>query len=89
MNMLQTPAPAFDRAAIYRICVSGALDPKWSEQLTGMAIRCVPREGVAPMTVLEGKLADQAALVGVLLALHDLHLSMISIECLDVGAGPT
>jgi hypothetical protein len=35
------------------------------------------------MTILIGRLMDQAALCGVLNALYDLHLSVISVEFLD------
>jgi hypothetical protein len=42
----------------------------------------VGRDGQAT-TVLEGRLADQAALSGVLNTLYELHLPVISVECLD------
>jgi hypothetical protein len=35
----------------------------------------------AAATTLVGDLADQSALVGVLNALHDLGLSLVSVEC--------
>lgn len=77
---------AFDRSATYRICVSGLLGPNWNERLMGMAIRHVQREDEPPTTVLEGELVDQAALIGVLLALYELHMPMLSIECTSARA---
>ncbi len=77
---------AFDRSATYRICVSGLLEPNWSERLMGMAIRRVQCEGEPPTTVLEGELVDQAALIGVLLALYELHMPMLSVECTSARA---
>ena len=35
------------------------------------------------MTTLEGQLVDQAALFGVLVALYNMRLPLISVECLD------
>jgi hypothetical protein len=77
---------AFDCSATYRICVSGLLGAHWSDQLMGMAIRTVQREGEPPTTVLEGELVDQAALIGVVLALYELHMPMISVECTSARA---
>jgi hypothetical protein len=76
-----------DTAAEYRIRVQGTLDSSWSDQLGGMAIRSSTQEGEAPMTTLSGVLIDQAVLVGVLNTLYDLHLPLLTVECLDVGPG--
>ena len=73
---LQTPA-------IYRICVQGRLDHDWSDRLGGMAIRSSSSPGSAPTTILEGHLADQAALSGVLNTLYDLHLPLLKVEYLE------
>ena len=70
-----------DRAATYRICVSGLLGANWSRRLMGMGIRTMQPAGEPPATVLEGELADQAALIGVLLALYELQMPLLSIEC--------
>jgi hypothetical protein len=68
-----------DRPATYAIWVRGVLEPRWSERLGGMQSRTV-RAGAQPMTELVGTLADQTALVGVLKALYDLGLSLISLD---------
>jgi hypothetical protein len=47
----------------------------------------ITREGEAEetQTVLVGRLADQSSLSGVLNTLHDLHLPVISAECIGDG----
>ena len=70
-----------DGAATYRICVGGMLGTSWSKRLMGMGIRAMQPADEPPVTVLEGELADQAALIGVLLALYELQMPLLSIEC--------
>jgi hypothetical protein len=36
-----------------------------------------------PVTTLMGELSDQAALAGVLNTLYELHLPLLSVECLS------
>jgi hypothetical protein len=71
--------------AIYRICVNGRLDTRWSERLGGMQITESAGTDANPETVLVGRLADQAALTGVLNALYELHLPVLSVVCIDGG----
>jgi hypothetical protein len=70
---------AFDSPSWYRIRVSGTLGVEWGERLMGLMIRCMHRKNGPPTTILEGQLADQAALIGVLQALHDLQLPLLSV----------
>ena len=70
-----------DMAASYRICVQGYLDASWSGRLGGMTITATNQVDKAPVTTLSGRLLDQAALFGVLNALYDLHLPLLSVEC--------
>ena len=67
-----------DAPAIYRIRVRGELSVDWSDRLAGMRIT----SGPAQIVTLEGLLADQAALAGVLDALYGLHLSILEVKCL-------
>lgn len=72
-------------AAEYRIRVQGVLDAVWSDRLGGLAIiddRNTP-DGRA-VTLLYGRLRDQAALFGVLTTLYDLRLPILSVECVAV-----
>ena len=77
----RSPKPYhFDAPAVYKICVQGSLEPKWSERLEGMAISVMESADASPVTTLEGNLLDQAALSGVLNTLYDLHLPVLSVE---------
>jgi hypothetical protein len=71
--------------AIYRIVVRGTLDPDWSSRIAGMSITERNRPGNEVETVLVGRLADQTALASVLNALYELHLPVVSAECLEAG----
>ena len=67
------------RGTQYRITVRGRLDPIWEDNLSGMTITLV-NEGPPATTELSGELIDQSALHGVLNALHELHLPILSTE---------
>jgi hypothetical protein len=67
--------------ASYRITVEGSLDEKWSGRLGGMQIATEKRGGQKPVTILSGQVRDQAALMGVLNSLYDLHLKILSVNC--------
>ncbi len=69
--------------AIYRIRVRGRLDASYSDRIGGMQItESVGADG-APETILVGRVVDQAALSGILNFLYDLHLPVLSAECVD------
>ena len=74
---LETPA-------ICRFRVQAHLGGRWLGKLGGMVIISAFKENEQPVTILEGLLLDQAALSGVLNALHELHLPLLSVECLDI-----
>lgn len=73
---LETPAT-------YRIRVQGLLDASWSDRLGGMSISRIENGHNPPVTILVGYLLDQTALSGVLSALYNLHLPLLSVENLD------
>ena len=75
----------FDNSARYRIWVSGRLGADSSDSLQGMSILAHLSEGRPALTVLEGELTDQAALVGVLNSLYEMHFAVLSVECLRAG----
>jgi hypothetical protein len=85
MNEPLEPSPTFDAAATYRIRVNGRIAPNRSDWFQGMAIHRVSHGRESVVTVLEGELLDQAALAGVLTTLYDLHLPVLSVECLSAG----
>lgn len=83
--MLPEAMPEMDGPAIYRICVRGPLGAEWSSRLAGMTITSSQDPGGAARTILVGRIADQAALSGLLNGLYELHLPVISVECLESG----
>jgi hypothetical protein len=71
-----------DTPATYRIRVKGHLDRSWSDRLGGMAITSRSHDDGPTVSTLRGELLDQAALAGVLSALYNLHLPLVSVEYL-------
>ena len=69
-------------AATYRIRVCGPLNPALASRVAGMHIETQTRADGSIESVLEGRLADQAALTGVLNALYEWHLPVISADWL-------
>ena len=48
--------------ATYRICILGTLDKKWSDYCGGMTIENDSMLSQYPVTILTGRMIDQAAL---------------------------
>jgi hypothetical protein len=67
--------------ATYRVRVRGRLDRAWVDRYGDFEV-----EDADGDTVLTGPVADQAALSGVLNVLTELHLPILSVEC--VSADP-
>ena len=77
-----TDYPTMSGPAIYRIRVRGRLDAKLADRLEGMHIENLAQSNGKVESVLEGHLLDQAALSGILNKLYDLHLPVMSVDCL-------
>jgi hypothetical protein len=73
----------FDRPGKYRIRVQGFLHESWSERLAGLRITTSSLMDQGPVTVLVGQVRDQAELTGVLNALYQRHLTLLSVEHLN------
>jgi hypothetical protein len=77
-----------DTPATYRIRVKGHVDSSWSDRLGGLTITTSSQDDGPTVTTLRGQLLDQAALAGLLSALYNLHLPLLSVEYLgDVPDG--
>ncbi|MCB0112246.1 MAG: hypothetical protein KDE53_40260 [Caldilineaceae bacterium] len=63
----------------YRITIQGRLDPQWSAWFDGLTIRC---DGDG-RTVLEGSIADQPALHGVIKKIRNLGLPLLTVTPVD------
>jgi hypothetical protein len=73
-----------DTPAVYTIRIVGMLDEKWSDRLGGMSVTTTSdQDKQTTVTMLTGRLADQAALLGVLNTLYDYRYPLLSVECLS------
>ena len=74
--------PSMGLPATYHIQVIGQLDEIWSNRLSGLTITSTRSDDQQIITSLHGNLIDQAALFGVLMALYDSRLPLLSVEFL-------
>ena len=70
----------FSAPGYYRILLQGQLNPSWSDRLGGMQVVVPTLEADTGMTVLQGRVRDQAELSGILNALYELHLPLLKVE---------
>ena len=82
-NISGSSRPTMDGPANYQITILGQLDPKWTRRLEGMNATSVTLSDGNIETTLLGRLADQAALSGVLNTLYELHMPVVSAVCVD------
>ena len=66
---------------IYQIRVKGHLDDRWSDWFDGLAITLE----AGGDTLLTGPVIDQCALYGLLKKVHDLGLTLISVNKVEEG----
>jgi hypothetical protein len=76
-------APTMHGPSIYEIHVRGHLEEKWSDQLGGLQIKPAQMPGGQQETIIVGHFVDQSALTGVLNTLYELHLPVVSVQCVD------
>ena len=77
--------PPGEEGAVYRILVGGRLGGHWSDRLSGMTLTVREAAGTAPSTELTGRLADQAALMGVLEQLYALGAQLLAVRRLEAA----
>ncbi len=70
--------------SLYEIRVKGQLDQRWSAWFDGMTLT----NGANGETVLFGPVVDQAALHSLLMKVHTLNLTLISVLCVETDAQP-
>jgi hypothetical protein len=80
--MMGDSTPTMSDPAEYRIRIQGRIGPSWRGRLAGMVATESIGEGGGVVTTLVGRLADQAALAGILNTIYGLQLPVISAEWL-------
>jgi len=75
---------SIDQPVQYQIRIKGELEERWSNRMGGMQINQQAQKDGLIVTTLEGQLIDQAALFGVLVALYNMRLPLISVERIDL-----
>ena len=74
--------PEFSKPARYELRVRGRLGPQSAPWFEGMQIAV--DDGVTPVqTIIQGEIADQAALHGLIGRIRDLGLTLLSVNQLD------
>ena len=68
------------RTADYEIIVAGCLDARWGEWFDRMVVTSDESRGIS---VLRGRIADQAALHGVLARVRDLGLTLLTVTRIE------
>jgi hypothetical protein len=86
MALRESRRLTMDEALRCTIRVEGALEPRWADRLGGLRI-AVRTAGGRATSELSGRLADQAALMGVLWHLYELGLPLLFVACRAAPAG--
>ena len=60
----------------YEIQIKGHLDESWSDWLEGLEVKLLENGEM----ILSGRIADQAALMGILTKLYGLNLTLLSVS---------
>ena len=69
--------------AKYYIEVDGTVGKSWLDHFGNMRITTRTRKDSSIVTILVGRVRDQAELSGLLNSLYDYHLPILSVELLD------
>ena len=80
---------SFQGAGTYRIRFRGRLAEYWLEDLEDMRCTNSQADDRTPVTTLVGRFRDQAALLGMLNTIYDLHLPLLEVEYLAEGSENT
>ncbi len=71
------------RPSAYSIHVEGWIADRWKDWFDGMAINLEGSMDIQATSTLQGVVADQAALLGVLQKLYDLGFPLLRVERLE------
>ncbi len=70
---------SFTSRAQYIFRIQGYIDSSWSDRLGGLAISPGFNDDNKPITTLEGCLADQSELIGILNSIYAMHMPLLSV----------
>jgi hypothetical protein len=70
--------PGSEDRTLYRVTIRESLDKEIAEWFGGFDVKVQENS-----TILEGRLIDQSELQGLLRKIHDLHLTLISVETIS------
>ena len=73
---------SMDFPVVYHIRVQGLIDESWFSYYDNMDVEVEQGALKHPTTTLTGRVADQAALQGMLNLIYDLRLPILSVKCL-------
>ncbi len=73
----------FGGPATYRIVVQGVVSESWHRRLDDLEVTTSSPEIGESLTVLRGRIRDQAALHGLLDTLYALHLPILEVTRVD------
>jgi hypothetical protein len=73
----------YSKPAVYQIKVLGIVPPDWSDRLGGMQISTTHKHEKKAVSILTGRVNDQAALSGILNSLYEMRLVVLSLEILS------
>jgi hypothetical protein len=79
--------PKFWAPATYRIEVAGELSQDWADRLGCMQVTNRKKMQQGLVTILDGRVMDQAELTGVINSLYELHLSILSVQIITDSNG--
>ena len=80
-----TSSNHFSSPGEYRIEAEGFLSPDWFGRFGSMHVTS-SAEGDRALTVMQGRVHDQAELAGILGTLYELHLTLLSVQFLKSPA---
>lgn len=75
------------QSANYQIKVDGFIESHFSDSFAGMTIQSQLRNDHTAVTLLTGYVLDQSQLIGVLTALFNMRLPILSIDMIDEKNG--
>ena len=72
--------PKVTQPAAYRVRIAGRVNDGWSDFMSDLEQSFDPENGVT-ITTINGIVADQSALHGLLERIRDLNLTLLSVAC--------